>query len=123
MEYCAGGSVSDIMHTCGRCAPASLAAARGQGVAALLPWLLLLLLLLLLLRPVGWSVTCHGSSLALNCCVPSSCSPRCPCLARLSPPCSGLDEDMISYICAQTLAGLSYLHSLGKVRGRLYLCC
>ncbi|KAI7836850.1 hypothetical protein COHA_009303 [Chlorella ohadii] len=45
MEYCAGGSVSDIMHTCG----------------------------------------------------------------------SGLDEDMISYICAQTLAGLSYLHSLGKV--------
>ncbi|PRW45012.1 serine threonine- kinase hippo-like [Chlorella sorokiniana] len=45
MEYCAGGSVSDIMHTCR----------------------------------------------------------------------SGLDEDMISYICAQTLAGLAYLHSLGKV--------
>ena len=30
---------------------------------------------------------------------------------------------MISYICAQTLAGLAYLHSLGKVRGRLFLCC
>jgi hypothetical protein len=45
MEYCAGGSVSDIMHTCG----------------------------------------------------------------------GGLDEDMISYICAQTLAGLAYLHTMGKV--------
>ena len=33
---------------------------------------------------------------------------------------------MISYICAQTLSGLAYLHSLGKVR-RLGLgeglCC
>ena len=26
-----------------------------------------------------------------------------------------LDEDVISYICAETLAGLAYLHSLGKV--------
>jgi serine/threonine-protein kinase 24/25/MST4 len=49
MEYCAGGSVSDVMHTCG----------------------------------------------------------------------GGLDEDMIAYICAQTLAGLAYLHSLGKVSGRV----
>lgn len=45
MEYCAGGSVSDVMHTRG----------------------------------------------------------------------GGLDEDMIAYICAQTLAGLVYLHSMGKV--------
>ncbi|KAL4436608.1 hypothetical protein ABPG75_003747 [Micractinium tetrahymenae] len=45
MEYCAGGSVSDIMHTCG----------------------------------------------------------------------SGLDEDMIAYICGQALAGLAYLHGMGKV--------
>ena len=46
MEYCAGGSVSDVMHTRG----------------------------------------------------------------------AGLDEDMIAYICGQTLAGLAYLHSVGKVR-------
>ena len=26
-----------------------------------------------------------------------------------------LDQDMISYICAETLAGLAYLHSIGKV--------
>lgn len=26
-----------------------------------------------------------------------------------------LDQDMIAYICAETLAGLSYLHSIGKV--------
>ena len=25
-----------------------------------------------------------------------------------------LDQDMISYICAETLAGLAYLHSIGK---------
>lgn len=25
-----------------------------------------------------------------------------------------LDQDMISYICAETLAGLTYLHSIGK---------
>lgn len=45
MEYCAGGSVSDIMHTSG----------------------------------------------------------------------GGLDEEMIAYVCSQALAGLAYLHSLGKV--------
>lgn len=28
-----------------------------------------------------------------------------------------LDQDMIAYICAETLAGLTYLHSIGKV------CC
>ena len=27
-----------------------------------------------------------------------------------------LDEGTISYICAQALAGLAYLHSLGKAR-------
>ena len=26
-----------------------------------------------------------------------------------------LEEDMIAYICTQTLAGLTYLHSIGKV--------
>ena len=26
-----------------------------------------------------------------------------------------LDQDMIAYICAETLAGLTYLHSIGKV--------
>lgn len=45
MEYCAGGSVSDIMHTCG----------------------------------------------------------------------SGLDDEMIAYICGQALGGLAYLHGMGKV--------
>ena len=28
-----------------------------------------------------------------------------------------LDEDLIAYVCRETLAGLVYLHSLGKVRG------
>ena len=28
----------------------------------------------------------------------------------------GLEEDTIAYICAETLAGLAYLHSIGKVR-------
>lgn len=28
---------------------------------------------------------------------------------------SQLDEDVISFICAETLAGLAYLHGLGKV--------
>ena len=27
-----------------------------------------------------------------------------------------LDQDMIAYICADTLAGLAYLHSIGKVQ-------
>lgn len=31
-----------------------------------------------------------------------------------------LDQDMIAYICAETLAGLAYLHSIGKARPR---CC
>ena len=26
-----------------------------------------------------------------------------------------LEQDMIAFICAETLAGLSYLHSIGKV--------
>lgn len=45
MEYCAGGSVSDIMHACD----------------------------------------------------------------------SALEEDLISYVCSETLAGLAYLHGIGKV--------
>lgn len=28
---------------------------------------------------------------------------------------AALDQDMIAYICAETLAGLTYLHSIGKV--------
>lgn len=32
-----------------------------------------------------------------------------------------LDQDMISYICAETLAGLAYLHSIGKACSTL--CC
>ena len=28
-----------------------------------------------------------------------------------------LDEDLIAYVCRETLAGLVYLHSLGKVPG------
>ena len=28
-----------------------------------------------------------------------------------------LDEDLIAYICKETLAGLAYLHSIGKVMG------
>ena len=31
-----------------------------------------------------------------------------------------LDEGLISYICAQALAGLAYLHSLGKARPHEY---
>ena len=26
-----------------------------------------------------------------------------------------LDEDLIAYVCAETLAGLAYLHTMGKV--------
>jgi len=29
---------------------------------------------------------------------------------------SPLDEEVIAYICKETLAGLAYLHSIGKVR-------
>ena len=32
-----------------------------------------------------------------------------------------LDQDMIAYICADTLAGLAYLHSIGKVQSFLGL--
>ena len=34
-----------------------------------------------------------------------------------------LDQDMISYICADTLAGLAYLHSIGKVRNASAMSC
>ena len=34
-----------------------------------------------------------------------------------------LDQDMIAYICADTLAGLAYLHSIGKVWTTLGLSC
>ena len=30
-----------------------------------------------------------------------------------------LDQDIIAYLCAETLAGLAYLHSIGKVLARL----
>ncbi len=32
-----------------------------------------------------------------------------------------LDEDIISYICAETLAGLNYLHAIGKVCSELHI--
>ena len=31
-----------------------------------------------------------------------------------------LDEEVIAYICKETLAGLAYLHSIGKVGRRLW---
>lgn len=33
-----------------------------------------------------------------------------------------LEEDIIAYICAETLAGLNYLHSIGKVSHPIDAC-
>jgi serine/threonine protein kinase len=34
-----------------------------------------------------------------------------------------LDEDLIAYVCRETLAGLVYLHSMGKVQRFADMCC
>lgn len=34
-----------------------------------------------------------------------------------------LEEEVTAYICKETLAGLAYLHSIGKARRRRCECC